>query len=450
MKHLASIAIAVTVVTALAIDMDLRLWERRDRVIEHDVHGYYGYLPAIFIYEDIRLEKRDYRQEGDYYLVWLNTSKEGYNVIKYPCGLAVMYSPFFVLAHISAQLVGDTADGSTALYKVGLIVCALFYLGIGLLLLRAALRQLGFTETSVAITLLMVGVGTNLLCYASQSSTMPHVHGFFLFSAFLLLTIRWYQSPSLKDAVLLGITFGLIVLVRPTNAVFGLVFPLYGVGSWPGLAQRFSMFRRKWSLLLVMVLTAFLVWTPQFAYWHAVTGQWVYYSYQDEGFFFGHPHLWEGLAGFRKGWLVYTPVMAFALGGIVLLRNKATSMRSGVVTVILLHVYITLSWWCWWYGGTYGQRSMVETYALLAIPLCALVERAIQWRLALRLGSAALAVFFIWLNIFQTYQFEIGSLHHDAMTAKLYFHQFGRSEKIPDFDSYLEHPDYDRARTTGR
>ena len=39
-----------------------------------------------------------------------------------------------------------------------------------------------------------------------------------------------------------------------------------------------------------------------------------------------------------------------------------------ILAILLLALYIFSSWWCWWFGGAFGYRSLVEFYALLAFP----------------------------------------------------------------------------------
>jgi hypothetical protein len=444
---LSTLTIIAVLATAVLIDLDLRLWEKRERVIEYDVHGYYGFLPALFIYDDIRLEKSDYRVDDDYYLFWPNVTPEGHRLIKYPVGLAMMYAPFFFAAHALAPAIGAEASGFSPPYKIALLLSALIYLWLGLLLLRRVLRAAGFADAAIAGTLLVVGIGTNLLCYSSQSATMPHVFGFFLVAALMHATLRWYDVPSLRRSLVLGLIIGLLTLVRPTNAVFVLFTGLYGIWSWRQFRERLNFLRAQLPQIALIVLVAALVWLPQFLYWHAVTGRFILYSYQEEGFFFTSPMIAEGLWGFRKGWLVYTPLMLFALAGLPLLRKDLRTFLLPVLLILLLHVHITFSWWCWWYGGTFGQRSMVEAYAMLAIPLAATIRYVLQGHVLLRWAAALLVVGGIWLNIFQTYQFEAGSLHHDAMTRRLYFKQFGRMEQVEGFHDMLDHPDYEKART---
>ena len=93
---------------------------------------------------------------------------------------------------------------------------------------------------------------------------------------------------------------------------------------------------------------------------------------------------------------------------------------------------------------------MIDSYALMAIPLSAFVYWVLQKGSMTQRVFAVLLGFFIRLNIFQTYQFEHKSLHYDSMSMKLYFKQFGKLEPVKDFDSYLQFIDYDEAKYGGR
>jgi len=74
---LPSVSIFIVALTCFIIDFDLKLWEKQDRVIEHDVHWYYSYLPSTFIYDDLKQEKSDYRFDDNYYLFWPLFTEDG-------------------------------------------------------------------------------------------------------------------------------------------------------------------------------------------------------------------------------------------------------------------------------------------------------------------------------------------------------------------------------------
>lgn len=451
LKSRASLAaVIIAVLAAGATVLDLKNWRERDRVIEHDVHSYYAYLPAFFIYKDITLEAGNYNPEPDYYYFWPNYTPDGRRVIKMSMGLSVLYAPFFFAAHAYASVSeAYPATGFSEPYKVMLLVSTLCYLLLGLLAVRRLLRDTGFSEGVTALTVLLIGTGTNLFAYASQSAPNVHVYNFFLFAAFALLTRWWYRTPGLRRSAAVGLLFGLIALVRPSNAVIALFFALCGVTSLRDAAVRARFFAERLHLLLIIAACAAAVWVPQFLYWKAATGTWLYYSYNEEGFYFTDPKLVEGLFSFRKGWLVYTPMMIFALAGFFVMKDRARDWLIPVAVFTAVHIYIVFSWWCWWYGGSFGQRVMIEAYALLAVPFASFLTFLSGKSAGVKWVFGAVAAFFIWLNIFQTYQFENLSLHHDGMNRTLWFKQFGRMEKVPDFDRHVDWPDYEGAMRRG-
>lgn len=440
-----TIAILVVALTCLIIDFSFKNWEKQERVIEHDIHWYYSYLPAKFIYNDIKLEQSDYHFEDDYYLFWPIYTPDGKKVIKTTMGLSIMYAPFFFAAHAYACVSDYPENGFSIPYKLFLLLSAIFYLIVGLDFLRKILRHYEFSELHMGITILLTGLGTNLLCYSSQSAPMSHAYNFCLFAIFIYYTIKWYQQHSMKNTIILGLLLGLISLIRPSNGIIVLFFGLYGVSDWTGFKERLAFFRKECFLLNVIALCALLVWVPQLLYWKTVTDNYFFYSYTDEGFFFDRPKILEGLFSFRKGWLVYTPVMAFSLIGIFVKDPVLKKMRLSILVFFVINIYIIFSWWCWWYGGTFGQRSLIESYALLAVPMAFLVRYVFEKRW-LKFAFIAVCAFFTWLNIFQTVQFEKQSLHWEGMTKELYFRQFGKLEKIPDYDKYISYPDADEAK----
>jgi hypothetical protein len=142
--------------------------------------------------------------------------------------------------------------------------------------------------------------------------------------------------------------------------------------------------------------------------------------------------------------------MFFAIAGLFLFNESLKKTRVAIVSFLIINIYIIFSWWCWWYGGTFGQRSMIESYVLLAIPFASFIKIVIDRKVIVKILLATVAIFLIWLNIFQTYQYEYKSLHWDGMTKELYFKQFGKLDKIEGFDSMVHWPNYDEARRVNK
>lgn len=437
-------AIWTVAVVMTAIFLFGQRWSR-GKVISEDVVIYYSFLPATFIYGDITME---FAGHDAFFKdkIWGFYSEKG-RTQKYTMGLAMLYSPFFLLGHLSAVVTGAPPDGFSAPYTFWLQFSAVFYLILGLIFLRKILLR-WFDDRIAALVLLTLAFGTNLFYYTAAQAPMPHAYLFALFSLFLWLCLRFFEAPNWWRSIALAAVGSLICLVRPSHILIWILPVLIGVYDRESLQARLRFVRTHYLKLLIWPLIALLVALPQLLYWKHMTGHWLHYSYREEGFFFAQPAIWNGLFSFRNGWLLYTPVMAFAIGGLFLLRRYTSQFRYAFPVFLLLAGYLILSWWCWWYGGSFGSRVWIDLYPLLALGLAALLqflllENGKQW---LRKGLIGLLLLFSLLNVFQSWQFTRGILHYDSMTARAWVAVFGRTEKPEGLESLLEKPDYEAAR----
>ncbi len=201
------------------------------------------------------------------------------------------------------------------------------YVIIGFVILKNLLLRY-FSARVTIWTLLATALGTNIFFYTTHEAAMAHAGSFFLIILFLWLVDRWYDRQTLLNTLLTGALLGFIALVRPTNILVVFILLLYRVKSWNEFWQRILFFVKKFYLILIMLAGFILPWIPQFLYWHAVTGQFLFYSYGPHGgnFFWGQPHILETLFSFKKGWFIYAPMMGFAMVGLVMLRKRITEL----------------------------------------------------------------------------------------------------------------------------
>jgi len=421
-----------------------KFWNDKGRIIAYDVISYYQYLPAAFIYKDLSMKFIE--KDVGYFQnkIWASRMETGRYMGRMTMGLAVMYSPFFGAAHLLAEPLGFEKDGFSPPYRFALIMASIVYMGLGLFALRAFLKKY-YEEIPVAITLLLTGLATNLYFYTVIEPTMSHAFSFCLFALFLLLNHRWLNHPSWLTTLLLGLIVGLIALVRPSNVIIVMLILLWDVGNFPALKDRLLFVLLKWDKVIAMFLAAFLVILPQLLYWKYNSGHWFTYTYNEEGFFFNNPQFIRGLFSYRKGWLVYTPVMIFAIAGLITLFIKNKKLFWPVFLFTLLNMYIIFSWWSWWYGGGFGQRALIESYAVLAVPMAAFTGWILERRWYLVLPFLLLSAWFIFLNIFQTRQYYFGSIHWEGMTREAYWDSFFRYRPSERFNELIRYPDTKKA-----
>jgi hypothetical protein len=270
------------------------------------------------------------------------------------------------------------------------------------------------------LALFIVGLGTNLLYYATLETAMAHGTLFMLNALLLRLTRQWYQTGQWKYILGLGLTLGLTGLVRPSELLMAGVPVLWGITSWKSVPQRFLYWQKHLGQLAIAVLVFGAVSSIQLLFWKTVGGKWMIDFYPGEHFNFLHPHLVEGLFSFKKGWLVYSPLMTFALLGLFFLRRDAPEVWLPVLILVLLGIYIIFSWEQWWYGGSFGARPVIGLYPLLSFALASFWQRMIRVKAATLMLVSCLVL----LNLVQIRQYSLGILDCCDMTWEKYKQHF--------------------------
>ena len=389
--------------------------------ISWDTFGYYLYLPATFIYNDLwhlsfaEPMMQKYNLAGFFYAARIGP--EGNYVMNYSLGTAILYFPFFFIGHMAAKVFSYPTDGFSAPYQYAIFIGGILYSLAGLLVTARTLRYF-FSQKITAILLLILLAGTNYLYYTLLENAMTHNYLFTVGALIIYLSIKWHQSPEYKYAVLLGLLIGLAIIIRPTEIFWCLIPLLWTIKDRSTFAGKIETVKQNLLQLVVLVATVIVVGGIQMLYWKAASGKFIYYSY-DGTFDFLSPHIIPGLFSIRKGWLVYTPVMALALIGLPLLWVKHKPLFIPFVTYTLLVVYITFSWHAWSYGGSFGCRPLVQSYALLLFPMGAFFQAIAGYRWVKVLLTPVIG-WLLFYNCFQTYQYEKGYISHDGLTAYQY------------------------------
>lgn len=418
-------------------------WQKN--MIVNDVVSYYCYLPATFIYHDLSLK---FSEKDPFFAdkYWPQKAPNGGKVIKMSMGLSMLYAPFFFIGHLSAAIFHQPQDGYSTPYQVCLALSCLFYLLLGLFYLRKLLLFY-FSEGIVALTIASLFFGTNLFWYSTSDGLMSHGYLFCMLSVFVYQVVCWHREPKLKRLIYIGLTGGLLTLIRPTMILCFLFFFLFGIYNKKTLIAKMELLKKNIPGLLILALSSFIVLLPQLAYWKYVTGNWLFYSYIGEHFYFNHPHVLEGLLGFRKGWLIYTPIMFLSLAGFICLMKNMKEYMLAIPVPFIISIYVVFSWWCWWYGGSFGQRPMVDFYGMLAIPMACFYQKVFdKGKWLLRAMLMVVITGFVILNLFQMNQYNNGVIHYDSMTGKAYRISFSETKPTVEWYEALEEPDYPRAQ----
>ncbi len=371
--------------------------------IRADKAHYYVYLPATFIYNwDASKFPPDIEAK-----CWGFTMDKKNNkvVIKTTCGVAILWTPFFLATHFIAVHWNLQPDGFSDFYERMTVIPGVFYLILGLFFLSKFLRFY-FSRKISYITVLLIFAGTNLYFYGIDDGLMSHVNSFFLFSLFLFLLKKFLDGEKRSYGSFLGlsIVLSLAILVRPTNILLISWIIFLDVRSWKEIIPRIRLFLKPWYILIFLI-TLFIVFLPQFLYWKYLSGHFVWFSYPGESFSnWNHPQLIRVWFSTLNGLFLYTPLALFFIAGIIIMIVKKVPNGIFIGLSFLIVSYVFASWYCWFFGGSFGYRPVVEYYALFSLPFAYIISRL--WRLRnlyLQTSLVVLILFSVNYNLRMTY-----------------------------------------------
>jgi hypothetical protein len=413
-------------------------------VISWDTFGYYLYLPQSIIHGDLGMENYETVANAlaspnvDSATFYQAAKADTGNwVIKYPMGLAFLYLPFFLIALLIAWIGGYPMDGFSEPFQHAMTFGSLFYMVLGIWLLKKILTYF-FKDNIAAITLLIVIFATNYFHIHTRSHCMPHVYLFTGYAALIWLTICWNNKRTLKNAVGIGFTLGLMTISRPTELIAVLIPALYGITSIRHIFSRLKNVFKWWKHFLVAGIVFAIVLFPQLLYWYVYAGKWLYNSYQNagEGLDFLTPYTVDFLFSYRKGWLIYTPVMFLAILGMIRGFKSKQKWWWSVVIFSAMYIYVVSCWTTWWYAASFSQRTMVQVYPVMAIAIGGVLT--VVWKHKVRrMLVFAFGLFCLLLSTFQTWQYNQGIIHNSRMTGTYYWKVFGELSIPEGAEKYL-------------
>ncbi len=408
-----------------------------------DVLGYYLPLPATFIHHDPLLHDISWLKETNKKmnlagtLFMLSYDSKGQAMYFFLFGMALLYLPFFALGHLSAYILGFPMDGFSLPYQYALVVGAILYTLIGLWYLRKILRHF-FPDIVVAIIIFVLVVATNYIHHLTLKD-LETVNSLFMFSTLVIWnTIRWHQNYKFSNLLLIVLSIGFMGFIKPSEIVIALIPILWNVDSKAALLlkwERIIQYKKQFIVAFVLLL---ILLSPQMIYWTIKTGFPIYDSYKNPGIGLDlwSPHSWDSLFSYRKGWLLYTPVMLFFLWGFIPMYHQNKKLFYPLFIYFIISFYIISSWSEWWYGAAFSNRPLITTYPVLAIAFGYFLKSLSIRNRWVKISFAFVVFLFIGLNQFQWWQLKNYILDPYRTTKAYYWATFLKT-KATDADKKL-------------
>lgn len=316
-----------------------------------------------------------------------------------PIGSAVVWSPFYLLAHVLVTngVLSGPADGFSPAYTGAVAYGSSFLaiLGFGLVFLTLK-RYLGVTEGLAITSVIAVWFGTPALYYMTVAPAFAHAPSIFAVSLFFYLWLRARTEDGVFDWVLMGLAAGLAMLIREQAALF-----LIAPGLDLGLRLIKGDVKRSLERGVSVLGAAFLVFVPQLLAYQALNGTFGPTSLVQRKMDFGSPHFLDVLVSPEHGLLLWTPFLIVAFLGLGRAMGRLKAVGVFLSVALLAQVFINGSVLSWHQAGAFGSRRFVDSTVLFVIGV-AFGLMALRTR-----HQKILVVLAIWWNVSLMVQFGL-------------------------------------------
>lgn len=396
-----------------------------DQTIKADGIGYYDYLPSVFIHHDLDRRSFDQKLSPEEFerikSLGVYVNYKGSMVNKYTCGTALLDSPFFLATYFFQNKSESPNNGYQASYQHAILYAALFYLFLALFFFKKILQLYKCSYSTILLSQLLIVFATSVTNYANFDASYSHINSLFAISAFIYFTKLYFENRKFSTYYLACAMLGLIIILRPVNGMIIFFIPFLA-GSFRKLKEEFIFLLSHFLKTFAGILLIAVILSIQCLLWYFQTGSMLIYTYGNEGFNFLNPEVSNVLFSYRKGLFVYTPVLLLTMAALIWLgiKRKFYELFTWLGFFVLI-TYVISSWWCWFYGGSYGLRAYVDFYTIFFILFALMFDKLAAW---LKILFIIPAIIFAYINVIQTYQYKEFILHWGDMDKAKYWTVF--------------------------
>lgn len=341
---------------------------------------YYVYLPSLLLDEDFDFTNNLAKIHGpEKARRIIKPTQTGLAENVFSIGPAILWSPFFLTAHLSVSLLNFlgrdlAADGHHSLYY-GFVYVGNSLWGLAGLIFCGLFLKRFFSFSTTLIASLSILTATQLTYYLWSFTTMSHNVSFATVSLFLCV----WQARRCHPVT--GAAAALMILARWQNVLFLIVMT-------PDLFRELIALRKdnanlvdtavpvmRWGKKYFWFgLTLLVGISPQLASWWVLYGQPVTIP-QGRGFLdFTDLPILSVLFSAHHGLFTWHPVLLIGLAGLFLSYKKDRVLCLSLLAVLVGQTVLNASVRDWSAGWSFGMRRFVNTLPIFAFGIAFLTE----------------------------------------------------------------------------
>ena len=400
------------------------------RVYASDEIKYFATLRSIYFDRDLHYENeyayfisRDPVAHAGLRPFMEEVTPTGYRLNDGPIGTALFWLPFYATADLGvvvARALGATVvrDGYSWPYVWAVCVGSLVWGMAGLLLIFRLCRAYAGRKASTW-GVLGIWFASPVVFYLYITPAMSHAASLFAVVFFLWLWHEGRRNRGARQWVVLGVSAGLMILVRELNWLFLLV-PLVDealeilrvVRGDPAMTTAVvGQLRRRWGGYASFAAALAIVITPQFYVYQTLNGTFGPTPFVVEKFSLVPRHVGDVLFSGFHGLFSWHPVTLLGMLGLGVLWRREPQLAGLLALIFLAQVLVIGAYDTWWGGASFGARRFINCSPIFALGIAAAVD-PLRGR-ALQLTGAGLLCLVLW-NGGLAVQYSVGLIPRDA------------------------------------
>jgi len=390
----------------------LNPWIRGDGV------GYYAFLRAPLIQHDLNFERdylqantgfRERRVDENGQLKQIFRTSTGHLDNHFSVGPAILWAPFFLLAHAAvllARAAGSAvqADGFSSPYRIAVAFATAVYGFLGLLISFRMARMYAQERWALLATI-AIWWASSLPAYMYFNPSWSHAHSAFVVALFLWYWHRTRSARTARQWLLLGVIAGLMLNVYFANAMLLVVLVVEAAHDYAA-AFRAAPSRELGlgPLLLghlIFALTVLICLLPTFLSRYIIYGNALESGYVPLGeWSWRSPVFLAVLFSSNHGLFSWTPILLLSVAGLFLFCRREPFVGQAFLSAALAF-YLFIACYPDWAGiSSYGNRFFISLTILFILGLSITLDRFAGLfrnpRTALAAAATLLSAFILW------------------------------------------------------
>jgi hypothetical protein len=415
-------------------------WVRGDGV------GYYAYARAILIQHNLDFRSDWEHANQSFRMAKLDDegqvraqeyTRTGYINNHFAMGSAILWMPFLIVAHLGVvlyNLAGGhvAADGFSPPYLIamalGTATCAF-----GGLFLAYRVARNHFGDRWALLATLGIWFASPLPVYMYFNPSYSHAASVFSVASFIFYWDRTRENRSGLQWLVLGLCGGLMMDVYYPNAIFMLCPLIESLqGYWHSLRAKPSnraAFFRLLGFDLEFCAGVAVGFLPSMIVHRIMFGSvFSLGDYQEQPWRWSAPWRWSVLFSSDHGLLSWTPIICFAIIGLLMWRKTDRLVVASLLASALAYFYLIASYPAWDGLSSFGARYFLPVTFIFVFGLtaffsgCAAVSRSPR---AFAAAARALVAFLIVWNLL--FMFQWGS-HLIPVRGHISFRDMARAQ----------------------